>query len=110
MLSLGVIDGRNIWKTDLSAALALLERGQAKVGADNLWVAPSCSLAHVPVDLDLEQKLDAELKGWLAFAKQKLGEVAVLTRALGRGRASAAADLEANAKALTARRAVETDS
>jgi 5-methyltetrahydropteroyltriglutamate--homocysteine methyltransferase len=104
VLSLGVIDGRNIWKTDLSAALALLERGQAKVGADNLWVAPSCSLAHVPVDLDLEQKLDAELKGWLAFAKQKLGEVVTLTRALGQGRASAAAELEANARSLAGRR------
>jgi 5-methyltetrahydropteroyltriglutamate--homocysteine methyltransferase len=105
VLSLGVIDGRNIWKTDLSAALTLLERGQAKVGSDNLWVAPSCSLAHVPVDLDLEQRLDAELKSWLAYAKQKLSEVATLTRALARGRATAAADLEANAKALAARRA-----
>ena len=104
VLSLGVIDGRNIWKTDLNAALALLERGQAKVGADRLWVAPSCSLAHVPVDLDLEQKLDTELKGWLAFAKQKLGEVGILTRALARGRATAAAELEANTKALVARR------
>ena len=105
VLSLGVIDGRNIWKTDLGAALTLLERGQAKVGGDHLWVAPSCSLLHVPVDLDLEHRLDAEFKGWLAFAKQKLGEVATLTRALGRGRATAAADLDANARALAARRA-----
>ena len=104
VLSLGVIDGRNIWKTDLSAALTLLERGQAKIGVDNLWVAPSSSLSHVPVDLDLEQKLDAELKGWLAFAKQKLGEVAILTRALGKGRSAVAAELEANTRALAGRR------
>ena len=105
VLSLGVIDGRNIWKTDLGAALTLLERGQAKVGGELLWVAPSSSLQHVPVDLDLEQRLDAELKGWLAFAKQKLGEVATLTRALTRGRATVTADLEANGRALAGRRA-----
>jgi len=104
VLSLGVIDGRNIWKGDLGAALGLLERGQAKAGGDHLWVAPSCSLAHVPVDLDLEQKLNPELKSWLAYAKQKLVEVATLTRGLG-GRAKVAAELEANAKALAGRRA-----
>src|SRR5581483_6494608 len=57
-LSAGVIDGRNIWKANLATALALLERAKSVVGADTLWVAPSCSLLHVPVDLDLEQRLD----------------------------------------------------
>ena len=104
-LSLGVIDGRNIWKADLTAALAVLERARDRVGADRLWVAPSCSLLHVPLDLDLEPKLDPELKGWLAYAKQKLGEVVTLTRALRGGRPSEAAELAANARALAGRRA-----
>ncbi len=104
VLSLGVIDGRNIWKADLAAALSQLERAQARVGGESLWVAPSCSLLHVPVDLDLEQRLDAELKGWLAFAKQKLAEVATLARALRGGREAAAKELETNARAVASRR------
>jgi len=104
VLSLGVVDGRNIWKADLAAALATLERASARLGAERVWVAPSCSLLHVPVDLELERKLDPELKGWLAFAKQKLDEVVALTRALREGRRAAAAALEANARALASRR------
>src|SRR3989454_551955 len=104
VLSLGVVNGRNIWKADLAAALATLERASARLGAERVWVAPSCSLLHVPVDLELERKLDPELKGWLAFAKQKLDEVVALTRALREGRRAAAAALEANARALASRR------
>ena len=105
VLSLGVVDGRNIWKADLAAALAALERASGRLGVERVWVAPSCSLLHVPVDLELERKLDPELKGWLAFAKQKLGEVVVLARALRDGRRAAGAALEANARALASRRA-----
>src|SRR5438132_13522998 len=54
VLSLGVVDGRNVWRADLAAALGSLERARERIGADELWVAPSCSLLHVPVDLDLE--------------------------------------------------------
>ena len=100
-----MVDGRNIWKADLAAALATLERASGRLGVERVWVAPSCSLLHVPVDLELERKLDPELKGWLAFAKQKLGEVVVLSRALRDGRRAAAAALEANARALASRRA-----
>src|SRR5204862_493893 len=75
VLSLGVIDGRNIWKADLSAVLRQLEDALERAGAAQLWVAPSCSLLHVPIDLDLETRLDSELKSWLAFARQKLLEV-----------------------------------
>jgi 5-methyltetrahydropteroyltriglutamate--homocysteine methyltransferase len=82
ILSAGVVDGRNIWRADLSAALQPLERAKAKLGAERVWVAPSCSLLHVPIDLDQETKLDAELKSWLAFAKQKLAEVVNVKRAL----------------------------
>src|SRR5216110_879836 len=91
ILSLGVIDGRNIWKADLTAALRQLEDAQERAGAAQLWVAPSCSLLHVPIDLELETRLDSELKGWLAFARQKLVEVATLTRALRDGRDSVTA-------------------
>ena len=77
-LSLGVVDGRNVWRTDLRRALALLERAAHEV--DEVWVGPSCSLMHAPVDLALETKLDAELRSWLAFAVQKLHELAILKR------------------------------
>jgi 5-methyltetrahydropteroyltriglutamate--homocysteine methyltransferase len=106
VLSLGVVNGRNIWRTDLDAALKPLERAVAKIGADALWVAPSCSLLHVPLDLDLETKLDSEILPWLAFAKQKLAEVATLTRALREGRKSpaVAGALAQSAAAVAARR------
>jgi 5-methyltetrahydropteroyltriglutamate--homocysteine methyltransferase len=80
LISLGVIDGRNIWKTALTDAERLIERARGLRG-EALMIAPSCSLLHVPVDLSIETKLDAELKDWLAFAVQKLDEVAALARA-----------------------------
>jgi 5-methyltetrahydropteroyltriglutamate--homocysteine methyltransferase len=81
VLSAGVIDGRNIWRADLDRVLAILAPLKARLG-ERLWIAPSCSLLHVPVDLAQESALDDELKSWLAFALQKLDEVAALTRAL----------------------------
>ncbi|WP_399696487.1 5-methyltetrahydropteroyltriglutamate--homocysteine S-methyltransferase [Xenophilus sp.] len=104
VLSLGVINGRNIWKTDLNAVLDWLEPIAERLG-DRLWIAPSCSLLHVPVDLASEQKLDAEVKSWLAFALQKLDELKVLGRALREGREAVGAELDANRAALAARRA-----
>ncbi|MGI4838528.1 MAG: 5-methyltetrahydropteroyltriglutamate--homocysteine S-methyltransferase [Janthinobacterium lividum] len=81
VLSLGVVNGRNVWRCDLDQALGLLQQAAQRFG-NNLWVAGSCSLLHSPVDLGREDKLDAELKGWLAFAVQKCGEIAVLAQAL----------------------------
>ena len=104
VLSLGVINGRNIWKTDLGATLDWLEPLAATLG-DRLWLAPSCSLLHVPVDLASEQKLEPEVKSWLAFAVQKLDELRVLGRALREGRAAVKRELAANQAALAARRA-----
>src|SRR2546425_12741040 len=75
VLSLGVIDARNIWKADLSAVLRQLEDALERAGAAQLWVAPSCSLLHVPIDLDLETRLDSEVKGWAALARKDPGEV-----------------------------------
>ena len=104
VLSLGVIDGRNVWKTDLEALLDWLEPLAQQLG-ERLWLAPSCSLLHVPVDLENERQLDPELKSWLAFALQKLDELRLLARALDQGRAAVRAELAANAAALAARRA-----
>ena len=103
VLSLGVIDGRNIWKTDLSTALDWLEPIHAKLG-DRLWLAPSCSLLHVPVDLDSEQQFDPEVKTWLAFAQQKLDELTLLAQALNQGRESVSEQLAENSEAIRSRR------
>ncbi|CAM3705293.1 5-methyltetrahydropteroyltriglutamate--homocysteine S-methyltransferase [Bordetella sputigena] len=81
VLSAGVVNGRNIWRTDLDGALETLAPAKAALG-DRLWLAPSCSLLHVPVDLAYETELDDELKSWLSFAVQKLDEVRTLARAL----------------------------
>ena len=81
VLSLGLVNGRNVWRCDLENALAQLQEAEERFG-DNLWVAGSCSLLHSPVDLERETQLDAELISWLAFAKQKCGEIAVLRDAL----------------------------
>ena len=103
VLSLGVIDGRNVWKSDLNALLDRLEPIHAQLG-DRLWLAPSCSLLHVPVDLDQETDLEPEIRNWLAFAQQKLEEIEVLANALNHGRSSEAATLADNAEALASRR------
>ena len=77
VLSLGMVNGRNVWRCDLEKALAVIGHAHSRLGK-RLWVAPSCSLLHSPVDLAREEGLDAELKGWLAFATQKCAEVALL--------------------------------
>jgi 5-methyltetrahydropteroyltriglutamate--homocysteine methyltransferase len=80
-LSLGVVDGRNIWKNDFKKSLALIEKAITALGENRILVAPSCSLIHSPCDLDLETNdatLTPEIKQWLAFAKQKIQEVSLL--------------------------------
>ena len=103
VVSLGVIDGRNIWKTDLTALLNRLEPVVSQL--DQVVLAPSCSLLHVPIDLEQEEKLDGDLKSWLAFAEQKLTELALLKSALANGRDSVREALDTNAAAFAARRA-----
>lgn len=104
-LSLGVIDGRNVWRADLDTAFAHLEQGVHLAGAEHVMIAPSCSLLHVPWDVELERDMDPEIKSWLAFALQKLDEIALLKRALDEGRAAVEAQLEANRALLASRRA-----
>ncbi len=102
VLSIGIVDGRNIWRTDLSARLARLQAWQGKLG-DRLWVAPSCSLLHVPVDLDGEDGLPDELRGWLAFARQKLDEIVTLGRGVRDGETTVQERLNASDRACAAR-------
>lgn len=99
-LSLGMIDGRNIWRADLSA---LLDRIEPLATERDLILAPSCSLLHVPVDLALESKL-GDVSQWLAFAVQKVEELNTLKRALNEGRAAVACELEASSQAAASRR------
>lgn len=77
-LSLGVVDGRNIWKNDFEQSLSWIDKVAQKIGKERIWVAPSCSLLHSPCDLTFETKLNPEIKQWLAFAKQKIDEVVTL--------------------------------
>lgn len=77
-LSLGVVDGRNIWKNDYEKSLSLITKAVEKLGSERVFIAPSCSLLHSPCDLDFETNLDPEIKNWLAFAKQKVKEVVIL--------------------------------
>jgi 5-methyltetrahydropteroyltriglutamate--homocysteine methyltransferase len=102
ILSLGVIDGRNIWKSDLNAILDWLEPIHNRL-SERLWLASSCSLLHVPVNLDSETDLDPEIKSWLSFAQQKLSELEVIATALNSGRDSVADLLADNAKTLQGR-------
>ncbi len=101
-LSVGIIDGRNIWRSDLDAALVQLRQVQALRGG-RLWVAPSCSLLHVPFTLRHDQALDAELQSWLAGAVEKLDELRVLKRALWGDEAGVAREL-AESRIARARR------
>ncbi|AUH49939.1 5-methyltetrahydropteroyltriglutamate--homocysteine S-methyltransferase [Chromobacterium sp. ATCC 53434] len=104
VLSAGVVDGRNIWRADLSALLARLQRLAEPLG-ERLWLAPSCSLLHSPFDAAAETALDPELKGWLSFSVQKLNELRTLRRGLERGRAAIADELAGSDFAVAQRRA-----
>ncbi len=103
-LSLGVVDGRNIWRTDLDRALAPLRQAVGRLGTNRVQVAPSCSLLHVPVDLSEEKELDTELRSWMAFARQKLEEVALLARAATGNSAEVTEHLAENRRILQQRR------
>ncbi|WP_158917149.1 5-methyltetrahydropteroyltriglutamate--homocysteine S-methyltransferase [Caulobacter sp. S45] len=103
VLSLGVIDGRNVWRADLER---LLDRLEPLVAGRRDWIlAPSCSLLHTPIDLDAERSLDPDVRTWLAFAIQKIEELATLAKALNHGRASVADMLETSRLAAASRRA-----
>ena len=102
VLSLGVIDGRNIWATDLNAILDRLEPVVAS--GREVVVAPSCSLLHTPIDLERETDLDPAVRSWFSFAVQKIAELVVLARALNEGRDSVRASLDAASAVIASRR------
>ncbi|GAB3414911.1 5-methyltetrahydropteroyltriglutamate--homocysteine S-methyltransferase [Niabella aquatica] len=100
LLSLGVVDGRNVWKNDYEQSIALISKAIAKLGSDRVIIAPSCSLLHSPIDLDLETAIDLEIKNWMAFAKQKLTEIQELKQIAAGNELL----LETNKKAIESRR------
>ncbi len=97
----GVVDGRNVWRTDLTAALGTL--GTLLGLADHVDVAASCSLLHVPLDVTAERDLDPHVAPWFAFARQKLDELAILARGVSDGRDVIAGELRANHSYLASR-------
>jgi 5-methyltetrahydropteroyltriglutamate--homocysteine methyltransferase len=111
VLSLGLVSGRNIWKTDLTAAAQLGRKAVEALGGDRVIVATSSSLLHTPVTLASENKLTAEQKDWFSFATEKAGEVAVLAATLSDSQdATVAQRLEANKESIAKRRAFERNS
>lgn len=105
ILSIGIVDGRNVWKSDLAASLELARRAVDRLGADRLWIAPSCSLLHSPHSLATEKHMTPEILNWLAFSVQKLDEVATIAHVLnGVSTSAVAKKLADNASAIQARR------
>ena len=99
-LSLGLVDGRNIWINDLENSIAITKKVIEKLGVDRVIVGSSCSLLHSPVDLGSETKLDGEVKSWLAFATQKLAEINAISKAVsGSADANLLTFLESNRRA-----------
>ena len=101
LLVAGVVDGRNIWRTDLTKTLGIL--GTLRGWADSVDVAASCSLLHVPLDVSSEENLDPQFAGWFAFARQKLDELVVLAAGMIGGSAAIADDMRVNRALLAAR-------
>ncbi|HOO82347.1 MAG TPA: 5-methyltetrahydropteroyltriglutamate--homocysteine S-methyltransferase [Alphaproteobacteria bacterium] len=104
ILSLGVVDGRNVWKNSLANSLSKIEKAVSKIGSERVFVAPSCSLLHTPVDLDSETEMDDELKGWMAYATQKLDEIVTIAKGANEGRENVAAELAASNGAQESRK------
>ena len=107
ILSCGVVDGRNIWKTNFKRAIETVEAAIQKLGKDRVIVATSSSLLHVPHTLASEKNLPAEVKDWFSFAAEKANEVTVIAKAITEGPATVREQLEANAKSMQARASSE---
>lgn len=90
ILSLGLVDGRNIWRNNLRASLGLAHHAVDKLGADRVWIAPSCSLLHCPIDIAHEVRMDPQLRSWMAYAAQKLKEIVAITKATQNGESAIA--------------------
>ncbi len=104
IISLGVVDGRNIWRNDLEASIHMVGTVAAAIGSERVFVGPSCSLLHSPVDLESETAMDAELKNWMAFAKQKVAEIVAIAKGVNEGKDAIAETLAASNAAQESRR------
>lgn len=98
----GVVDGRNVWRTDLQSALGTLASLLGSVG--RLAVSTSCSTLHVPYTLDAEPDIDAVLRSWLAFGVEKCAEVVALAKGLNHGREAIAGEVTASNAAVASRK------
>ncbi|KAL1302862.1 hypothetical protein AAFC00_003191 [Neodothiora populina] len=103
VLSAGVVDGRNIWKTNFKRAIELVETAVQKLGKDRVIVASSSSLLHTPHTLESEKNLPSEVRDWFAFASEKAVEVAIIAKAVTNGPDSVREQLSANAQSMQAR-------
>ena len=103
VLSVGVVDGRNIWKTDFKKAIEKVEKAVQELGKDRVIVATSSSLLHTPHTLQSEQKLEEEVRDWFSFAVEKTKELAIIAKASNEGPASVRSEIETNAKSMHAR-------
>lgn len=104
IISAGIVDGRNIWRNNIRSSVSTVKTIVDALGEENVIVASSCSLLHSPIDLDFEQKLDPEIKGWLSFAKQKLSEVKAIAEGISKGEDAIADVLAASDKAVESRK------
>ena len=102
-LSLGMVDGHNIWKNDLEKSFNIISAVEKKIGSNRMMLSPSCSLMHVPQDLSLEDSIPLEIKNWLSFAKQKLFEVVFLTQSVNHGKKSVLKKFEENQEIIKRR-------
>jgi 5-methyltetrahydropteroyltriglutamate--homocysteine methyltransferase len=102
-VSLGMIDGRNIWRANLANAIGIIQTAVRALGPDRIEIAPSCSLLHSPFDLDGETKFDVETQSWMAFATQKLRELSILSRGID-GKEAIEKELNENRRVLESRR------
>ena len=104
VVSLGVIDGRNIWKSDLNKIIQMVSSVIQEIGEDRIFIAPSCSLLNSPVDLDSENDMDDEMKSWLSFAHQKLEEICIVSQTLTSGVTTPTLELEKNMQNMESRK------
>lgn len=85
ILSLGVVDGRNIWRNNLRNSIDIARGAVDRLGGDRVWIAPSCSLLHSPIDIKHEVRMDSQLKSWMSYANQKLTEIAIIAKGAQEG-------------------------
>jgi len=97
-LSLGLVNGRNIWKVNMDAALAEARKAIATLGSERVFIAPSCSLLHTPHSIQGEKKIDPEILDWLSFATEKIKEIVTISKLLNDDAQSAQVELDANIK------------